>query len=175
MKLIPAVATAILSLAAADPAAAALAVGDPAPDFSARGAQAGAITNVDLSELLKQGPVVIYFFPSAYGNPAQSREFAEKFDRFSAAGASVVGISRDSLDTLARYSTEECDGKFPLVSADEKLVNAYDVNDGAMFNTRTTYVIAPSGHIAFVHDSNDTRGHVKNALAFVQAMNSGGQ
>ena len=172
MKFIHLITTAILSLACVDPAAAALAIGDPAPDFSARGAQAGAITDVDLSELLEKGPVVIYFFPSAYGSPAQSREFAEKFDRFSAAGASVVGISRDSLDTLGRYSIEACDGKFPVVSADEALVNAYDVNDGAMFNTRTTYVIVPSGHIAFVHDNNDARGHVKKALAFVQTLNS---
>ena len=172
MKFIHIVATAILSFASVEPAAAALAIGDLAPGFSTRGAQAGAITDVDLSGLLKKGPVVIYFFPSAFANPAQSREFAEKFARFSAAGASVVGISRDSLDTLRRYSTEVCDGKFPLVPADEKLVNAYDVNDGAMFNTRTTYVIVPSGHIAFVHDSNDTRGHVNKALAFVQALDS---
>ena len=175
MKCIHLLATAILSLTCVDPAAAALAVGDPAPDFSARGAQAGTMADIDLSDLLEKGPVVLYFFPSAFSSPAQSREFADKFDSFSAAGASVLGISRDSLDALTRYSAEACDGKFPVVSADEALVNAYDVNDGAMFNTRTTYVIDSSGYIAFVHDNNDARGHVKKALAFVQAMNGGEQ
>jgi thioredoxin-dependent peroxiredoxin len=164
-------AAAILSLVSASPATAALAVGDPAPDFSARGAQGSTIMTVVLSELLKKGPVVIYFIPSAFtGGTAESHEFAENIDKFRAAGASVVGMSRDSVDTLARYSTEECAGKFPMASASESIVNGFDVNDGAMFNTRTTYVIAPSGKIAFVHDDDDYGGHVKSALAFVQGM-----
>lgn len=172
MKFINTLAAAILSTASVHPATAALAIGDPAPDFSVRGAQAGTIIDVDLSDLLEKGPVVVYFFPSAFSSPGQSREFAENMDSFSAAGVSVVGISRDSLDALARYSTEVCDGKFPVLSADEALVNAYDVNDGAMFNTRTTYVVAPSGQIVFVYDNDDTRGHVKRALEFIQAMDS---
>jgi peroxiredoxin len=55
-----------------------------------------------------------------------------------------------------------------VASADESIVNGFDVNDGAMFNTRTTYVIARSGTIAFVYDDEDYSGHVKNALAFVE-------
>jgi peroxiredoxin Q/BCP len=57
-----------------------------------------------------------------------------------------------------------------MASADESIVDGFDVNDGAMFNSRTTYVIAPSGKIVFVHDDEDYSHHVKNALAFVQAM-----
>lgn len=170
LKSVLAAAIAILPLVTASSAAAALAVGVSAPDFSARGAQGGTIMTVHLSQLLKQGPVVIYFFPSAFTDAAESREFAENIDKFRAAGASVVGMSRDSVDTLARYSTEECAGKFPMASASESLVNAFDVNDGAMFNTRTTYVIAPSGRIVFVHDDDDHSDHVKRALAFVQGM-----
>ena len=170
MKSVLAAATATLSLVAASSAAAALAVGDPAPDFSTRGAQGGTMITVDLSELLKKGPVVIYFFPSAFTDTAESHGFAENIDKFRSAGASVVGISRDSVDTLTRYSTEECAGKFPMASASESLVNAFDVNDGAMFNSRTTYVIAPSGKIVFVHDDDDYSDHVKRALAFVQGM-----
>jgi peroxiredoxin len=79
-------------------------------------------------------------------------------------------MSRDSIETLARYSTQECAGKFPLASASESLVNAYDFNDGAMFNTRTTYVIDRAGKIVFVHDDDDYRDHVKRALAFVLGM-----
>ena len=96
--------------------------------------------------------------------------FAENIDKFRAAGASVVGMSRDSVESLTRFSIEQCAGKIPVASADQTLVDAFDVNDGAMFNTRTTYVIATSGKIAFVHDSEDSSGHVKSALAFVQGM-----
>jgi thioredoxin-dependent peroxiredoxin len=160
----------ILALVAASPATAALSAGTVAPEFSAPGAQAGETVTVDLAELLKQGPVVVYFFPSAFTDSAETREFAMNFDKFRAAGASVVGVSRDAVDTLQRFSVEECDGKFPVASASESLVNAFDVNDGAMFNTRTTYVIAPSGKIVFAHDDNDYRGHIKRSLAFVEEM-----
>jgi peroxiredoxin Q/BCP len=170
--ILTALATLALALALTTPASAALAVGAQAPDFTARGAQGGTIMTVDLSDLLKKGAVVLYFFPSAFtgGSAAESHEFAENIDRFRAAGATVLGMSRDTVDTLARFSTEECASKFPMASADESIVNGFDVNDGAMFNTRTTYVIAPSGKIAFVHDDEDYSDHVKNTLAFVQAM-----
>ena len=170
MKSVLTAATVILSLVAASPAIAALAVGQRAPDFSAPGAQGRTAMTVDLSELLKTGPVVVYFFPSVFTESAESQEFAENMEKFRAAGISVVGMSRDPVDALARFSTEECASKFPMASASESIVNGFDVNDGAMFNTRTTYVIAPSGKIVFVHDDDDYSGHVKSALAFVQAM-----
>jgi peroxiredoxin len=170
MKSVAAAAIAIQMLVTADPAAAALRTGDPAPEFSAQGAQDGKLIAVDLSELLKTGPVVLYFFPSAFTDPSESREFAANAEKFRAAGASVVGVSRDSVDTLVRYSTEQCAGKFPVVSADQSTVNAFDVNDGAMFNTRTTYVILPSGKIAFVDDDAEPEDHARNALAFVESL-----
>lgn len=170
MKSVLAAATAILCIVAAQPAVAALTVGDPAPDFFADGVQGRANVTVALSELRKQGPVVIFFFPSAFTDAPECRDFAENIDKFRAAGANVVGMSRDSVETLARFSAEECAGKFPMARASESLVNAFDVNDGAMFNTRTTYVIAPSGKIVFVDDDADHKGHVKSTLAFVQGM-----
>jgi thioredoxin-dependent peroxiredoxin len=72
---------------------------------------------------------------------------------------------------LARFSTQVCAGEFPVASASESLVNAFEVNDGAMFNTRTTYVVDPSGKIVFVHDDQDYSGHVKRVLAFLQGAN----
>jgi peroxiredoxin Q/BCP len=172
MKSIFAAAAAILSFATAHPAAAALAVGDSAPLSAARGAKGGTIMTVDLAELLKNGPVVVFFFPSAFTDGPECRAFADNIDKFRAAGVSVLGASRDSADTLARFSLDECAGKFPVVSADEGLVNGFDVNDGAMFNSRTTYVITPAGKIAFVHDGEDFGDHVTAALAFVQGMKS---
>lgn len=171
MKSVISAAAALLSLAAAGPAAAALPVGAAAPQFAIAGTQGKAGTTVDLSELLRRGPVVIFFVPSAFTDAPACRDFAAHFDQFHAAGVTLIGMSRDTLDTLAQFSTEECGGKFPMAGAAESLVNDFDVNDGAMFNTRTTYVIAPSGKIVFVNDDPEYNSHARSALAFVQGMN----
>jgi len=167
-----AVTVALLPLAFAMPASAALAVGAQVPDFSAPGVQDGTTIIVDLRELLKKGTVVVFFFPSVFagGSSEESHEFADNIDKFRAAGASVVGMSRDSVDALTRFSKEECAGKFPLGAADLGLVTSFDVNDNANFTTRTTYVIAPNFKIAFTDDDDDYRGHVKKTLAFVLGM-----
>lgn len=165
-----ALAAALMTLVVANPAAASLAVGDAAPDFVADAAQGKATMTLALSDLRKTGPVVIFFIPSAFTDAPECRDFAERADQFRAAGTSVVGISRDTVETLARFSADECAGKFPMASANEALVNGFDVNDGAMFNTRTTYVVTAAGKIAYVNDNAESDGHAKAALAFVQAM-----
>ncbi len=161
---------AILLLSFASPAFAALAVGDSAPNFSADAAMGKQAMILSLSDLRRNGVVVVFFIPSAFTDAPECRDFAEKHAQFRAVGVSVVGISRDSTETLARFSADECGGKFPMASADEALVNGFDVNDGAMFNTRTTYVITPEGKIAFVNDDPEFGSHAKAALAFVEAM-----
>jgi thioredoxin-dependent peroxiredoxin len=170
-ELFPAAAT-VLSIAFATPASAALTLGAQAPDFSAPGIQGGTTMTVGLSELLKAGPVIIFFFPSVFtgGSAAECREFADNIDKFRAAGATVVGMSRDPVDTLARFAAEECAGKFPMASAGPSIVAGFDVNDNSNFTTRTTYIITRNGKIAFVLDDDDYRGHVKNTLAFLQGM-----
>ncbi len=159
-----------LLLIFASPAFAALAVGDSAPNFSADAAMGKQTMILSLSDLRRNGVVVVFFIPSAFTDAPECRDFAEKHAQFRAVGVSVVGISRDSIETLARFSADECGGKFPMASADEALVNGFDVNDGAMFNTRTTYVITPEGKIAFVNDDPEFGSHAKAALAFVEAM-----
>ena len=78
----------------ASPALAALKVGDTAPDFTAKGSLGGKDVNFNLKTALKKGPVVVYFYPSAYtgGCDLQARTFAEEADKFTAAGASM-GLS----------------------------------------------------------------------------------
>jgi peroxiredoxin len=162
----------LLSLALTTPAFADLAVGDQAPNFSAQGIQSEAPMTVNLSELLTKGPVVVFFFPSVFvgSSAAECRQFADNIDKFRAAGATVLGMSRDSIDALGRFSTQECAGKLPMASADMDIVTNFDVNDTANFTTWTTYVVSPSGKIVFVDDGDDYSGHAKRALAFVQGM-----
>ncbi len=162
----------LLSAAFAMPVAAALAIGARAPDFTVAGMQGPTTVTVKLSELLGKGPVVVFFFPSVFtgGSAEECHEFADNIDKFSAAGAAVVGMSRDADDALARFSAQDCAGKISIASADLSLVTGFDVNDNANFATRTTYVVAPSGSIVFVDDDDDYSAHVKKTLSFVQSM-----
>ncbi len=153
---------------------AALAVGAKAPEFTTRGALAGKTFTVTLSHQLKRGPVVLYFFPKAFtpGCSAEAREFAENIDKFKAAGATVIGMSADPVDDLVAFSTKECAGKFAVASAGPNIVSGYDValKMRPGMTDRTSYVIAPSGRIAFVHSEMSYAGHVKSTLAAVEAM-----
>jgi len=154
-------------------ATSALSVGAQAPDFTTRGALAGKVFTLTLSDQLKKGPVVLYFFPAAFtpGCTAEAREFAEATDRFRAAGATVIGMSADPVDTLAKFSVQECRNKFAVASAGPVIIKGYDVAlpVGGMTN-RTSYVIAPTGRIAFVHSAMSYKDHVKSTLAAVESM-----
>lgn len=154
-------------------ATSALPVGAKAPDFTTRGAMAGKVFTLKLAEQLKKGPVVLYFFPAAFtpGCTAEAHEFAEATDAFRAAGASVIGMSADPVDKLAKFSVEECRSKFPVASAGPGIIKAYDVAlpVGGMSN-RTSYVIAPTGRIVYAHSAMSYKDHVKNTLAAVRSM-----
>ncbi|MET0371705.1 MAG: peroxiredoxin [Sphingobium sp.] len=159
---------------AAPAAHAALAVGAKAPNFTTRGAIDGRVFTLTLAHQLKHGPVVLYFFPKVFtkGCSAEARDFAENIDKFKAAGATVIGMSADPVDQLAEFSTKECAGKFPVASAGPAIVSGFDValEMKPGITDRTSYVIAPSGRVAFVHSEMNYRGHVQSTLAYVQAM-----
>src|ERR1035441_3483927 len=107
-----------LFLLIALPVLAALKVGDKAPDFSARASLAGKEFPFSLESALKKGPVVVYFYPSAYtkGCDLEAHTFAEKKDKFDAAGATIIGVSADNIERLNAFSADPdyCAGKFPV-------------------------------------------------------------
>src|ERR1700753_3467373 len=92
----------------ATPALAALKVGDMAPDFSAAGSMGGKDFNFHLKDALKKGPVVVYFYPSAYtgGCDLEAHTFAEEADKFAAAKATIIGVSADDLGRLKQFSAD---------------------------------------------------------------------
>ncbi len=63
----------LLSTAVAVPAFAALKEGDKAPTFTAKASLAGKAFDYSLANSLKKGPVVVYFYPSAFTQGATSR------------------------------------------------------------------------------------------------------
>jgi len=108
---------------AATPSFAALKQGDTAPNFNTQASLAGKEFTFSLREALKKGPVVVYFYPAAFtgGCNLQAHTFAENHDKFAAAGASVIGVSLDSISRLNDFSADPkyCAGKLPVAS-DEK-------------------------------------------------------
>lgn len=168
---------AVLLLAAA-PAAATLAVGTRAPDFTTRGAVAGKPVDVHLADQLRKGPVVLYFFPAAFtgGCNAEAHAFAEAVDDFRKAGATVIGMTAGNVDQLAAFSSEKCAGKFAVAAANPAVVQGYDVvlkkPDGTTtgYTSRTSYVIARNGRVAFVHSDMSPADHVSLTLAAVRKL-----
>src|SRR5689334_12261533 len=78
-----AVAAACICIIAA-PASAALKVGDKAPDFTAPGSLGGKSFTFTMADALKKGPVVLYFYPSAYTNGCdlEAHTFAVEAEKF---------------------------------------------------------------------------------------------
>ena len=162
----------IIALAAA-PASAALKQGAKAPNFVTTGAIGGKPFKLDLAEQLRHGPVVLYFYPKAFtkGCTLEANAFSEAMPEFQAAGARVVGMSADTIDTLKKFSVEACRSAFPVARADKKVIKAYDVALPVVgLTNRTSYVIASDGRIVMVHSEMDWKDHVAKSLAAVKAL-----
>jgi peroxiredoxin Q/BCP len=172
-----AILSASLATLAAAPASAALKAGAEAPDFSAPAAIGGKDFVFSLAEALKKGPVVLYFYPKSFtrGCTIEAHEFAENYDNFSAAGASLIGVSADTIATQREFSTKECRDKFP-VAADPNLsvIDAYDAKrdrpsqSGDIVSDRISYVVTPDGKIGLAYVSADPIAHVAQTLQFVR-------
>ncbi len=158
------------------PATAAMAelpLGTRAPRFTTGAALGGRVFSFDLANALRQGPVVLYFFPRAFtqGCTLEARAFAEAMPDFTAAGAQVIGLSGDDIETLTRFSSEECREAFPVGRASPAIIRNYDVALGAgEMSKRTSYVIDRDGSVTLVHSDMDWREHVSQTLAAVRAL-----
>lgn len=169
--------TTVTIAAFAAPCLAALKVGAHAPDFSAPAYLAGKPFTYKLSDALKKGPVVVYFFPAAHtsGCNLEAHLFSEAIDQFKAQGASVIGVTAGNIDELADFSkeTEHCGGKFP-VAADPgaKIAKRYRaiLAPKPEWSDRTSYLIAPSGSIASVYSELNPNKHVRQMLDAVKSM-----
>ena len=156
---------------------AALKPGDPAPDFTAKATLGGNEFVFSLADALKKGPVVLYFYPKAFtsGCTAEAHQFAEAAAQFTAAGATLIGMSADDMETLHKFSIQECSAKFPVASdPDLKVIRAYDSAlvrvGGYGIADRISYVISPEGKIAYAYADRNADKHVENTLAAVKAL-----
>ncbi len=155
-------------------AQAALKAGDAAPMFHTEAAVAGKPFPFDMAAALKKGPVVLYFFPKAFtkGCTIEANAFAEATPRFAALGATVVGMSRDNIDTLKKFSVEECRDKFAVASDPEgKTIRAYDAASLMPgMASRISYVVGQDGKIVFAHEGSDPMRHVEETTKAVERL-----
>ena len=154
---------------AAAPALAALKPGDPAPDFTAQASLGGSVFTFSLSEALKKGPVVLYFYPAAFtkGCTIEAHDFADATDAYRALGATVIGVSHDNIETLNKFSVSECRSKFAVAAdIDQNIMKSYDAVLALKpeYADRVSYVIAPDGHIVYAYQSLNPEKHVANTL-----------
>jgi peroxiredoxin len=181
---------AALTFALMSSAGAALHEGDAAPDFTAAASLAGKEFSFSLHEALKTGPVVVYFYPSAYtgGCNIQAHTFAVNYDKFAAVKASVIGVSLDNIARLNDFSADPdyCAGKVPVASdANGDIALAYQlsirdavagrkdtrgVEIGHGFAERTTFIVAPDGKIAATIGGLAPEKNVEAALEKVRAI-----
>lgn len=185
---------ALLSSVVMVPAYAALKNGETAPDFKAQAALAGKEFNFSLEEALKKGPVVVYFYPAAYtrGCNIEAKTFADNAENFEKAGATIIGVSQDSIAKLKDYSAdpEYCAGKFPVaadaggkitasykldtISLDRKVTDTRGTEVTHALTERTTFVITPDKKVIATLSSNDDKvaphEHAEKSLEIVQSL-----
>jgi peroxiredoxin len=182
--------TVLVSVLSATPALAALKAGDVAPEFSAQASLAGKVLDFSLANALKKGPVVVYFYPSAYteGCNIQAHTFSEHVAEFDAAGATIIGVSLDSISRLNDFSADPkyCAGKIAVASdGNGQIARAYDlkvvsaaapVQDSRgividhAFAERTTFIVTPDHRIYATIGGVSPTANVEAALKAVQQL-----
>lgn len=178
------------------PGFAALKPGAAAPDFTATASLAGKDFTFSLQQALAKGPVIVYFYPAAFtqGCDLEAHTFSTHKDQFAVAGATIIGVSADSITRLNAFSSDPkyCAGKFPVASdPDGKIAADYglkmiqpqkgvvDVRGDTVthgFFPRTTFVIDREGKIVATLSSKEDHltpdEHVTRSLAIVERMHA---
>ena len=149
-----------------------------APDFTTASAAAGKEKPFSLNAALRKGPVVLYFYPKSFtdGCTLEAHAFAEAVKDFTAAGATVIGLSADNIETQKKFSTTACRKKFPVGVATPEIMSGYDVHlkkaDGSTTgrSSRTSYVIGRDRKVKLVFTDMNPNDHVKKSLEAVRAL-----
>lgn len=144
--------------------------GDEVPDFEAVD-QHG--EPVRLSEVLADGPVVLFFYPKAMtkGCTAESCHFRDLAGELAAVGARVVGISADTVERQARFDAEHR-LEMPLLSdPDRSIAAVFGVKrPGPLLNRRMTFVIGTDRRVrAVIRSEVSMDRHADRALEVLRA------
>lgn len=150
-------------------------ISQPAPDFTLPATGGNDVTLSDL----KGSPVVLFFYPrdDTPGCTKETIGFSEARAQFEEAGASVFGVSKDSLASHEKFTTKR-ELTVPLLSDENGTVcEDYGVwKEKNMYGKkymgieRTTFLIAGDGTVARIWNKVKVPGHVEEVLEAVRAL-----
>ena len=148
-------------------------IGKPAPDFTLPSTSGESIS---LKAFKGKKTVVLFFYPDD-DTPGCTKEacgFRDSTPQFEAAGAVILGISANDLESHGKFKTKH---RLPfelLYDADATISKAYGVwkqknlyGKKFMGIERTTFVIDKTGRIAQIYPKVKVEGHVADVLAFL--------
>ncbi len=152
-----------------------LKVGDAAPDFSLPKAGGGTVSLADVAGK----PIVVYFYPkdNTPGCTTEALDFTDLFEKFANAGATVIGISPDSVKSHDKFASKH--NLSVILAADEAhtALEAYGVwKEKSMYGKtymgveRTTVLIDAAGKIAQIWPKVKVAGHAQAVLEAVQSL-----
>jgi peroxiredoxin Q/BCP len=147
-------------------------VGDRMPDFELPDEKGQLVRSEDL---LGRGPVVIYFYPKdeTAGCTAQACSFRDANEDFARAGARIVGISSDDVESHRKFSAAHKLGFTLLADRGGRVRKAFGVERSMMglVDGRVTFVIDKGGVVRHRYDSlMRATKHVDEALGIVKDL-----
>jgi thioredoxin-dependent peroxiredoxin len=140
----------------------ALAVGTPAPAFTAQDTHSNTVSLSDFSGKT----VILYFYPKddTPGCTKEACSFRDNYTAYQGKDIAVLGVSADDAASHQQF-TQKFNLPFPLLAdTAHSIMKSYDV-DGGGYAKRVTYVINPQGTIAHVYTSINTETHATDILA----------
>ena len=148
-----------------------LVVGSEAPDFQTFSHEG---RELNLAELRINGPVVLFFYPRDFtsGCTAQACSFRDTHDDFSGLGATIIGVSADSIESHKKFANKY-NLPFHLVSDRKRLLHEkYQVGKTwGILPERITFIIDRDGTIKNIFDSAVyVNKHSTNALEKIHQL-----
>ena len=145
-------------------------VGDSAPDFTLLD-QSG--TPVCLGDFLGKKHIVLYFYPKDNTSlcTEEARAFRDSYEVFKNAGAEVIGVSFDSVESHRQFAKEHQLPFILLSDADSILRKRYGVPTAFGLPGRVTYIIDRQGIVRRIFFSQFTsKRHVDEALETLKSI-----
>ena len=124
-------------------------------------------------------PVILFFYPKADtpGCTIEACGFRDTFQKLQAAGAVVLGISRDTPKEQAKFRAKYDLPYTLLADVDEKVCKQFDVlkeknmyGKKVMGIVRTTFVIGPDQTLLHVFPQVKPEGHAEEVLALIKGL-----
>jgi len=125
-------------------------------------------------------PVILFFYPKADtpGCTIEACGFRDTFKKLQAAGAVVLGISRDTPREQARFRAKYDLPYTLLADVDEKVCKQFDVlkeknmyGKKVMGIERTTFVIGPDRTLLHIYPKVTPQGHAEEVLGLIKEWN----